>query len=79
MIEFNSRKLEFKFDGEINRIDYPTVRQIQAYNKSFKDNTDEIKVICDFLISLGLKEDVCDKLEIRHLETILKELTDTKK
>lgn len=79
MLEFNSRKLEIKFDGELHRMDYPTVKQVQLYNDSFEKEENKVKLICDFIVSLGLKQDVCDKLEMHHLESILKELTDTKK
>jgi len=79
MLEFKSRKLEIKFDDELHRLNYPTVKEIQLYNESFDKEENKVKMICDFVVSLGLKQEVCDKLEMHHLEAILKELTDTKK
>jgi hypothetical protein len=79
MLEFNSRKLEIKFDGELHRLDYPSVKQVQEYNVQFEKEDNNITAICNFIVNLGLKQEVCDKLEMHHLEAILKELTSTKK
>lgn len=79
MLEFKTRELEIKFNDELHRIKFPTVKQVQDYNDNFEKEKNQVKVICDFIIGLGLKKEVCDKLEMPHLEAILKELTDTKK
>jgi hypothetical protein len=79
MLEFNSRKLEIKFDGTIHTLSFPTVKQMNEYNDSFETEKNKVKLICDFIARLGLPEDVCEKLEMHHLEAILKELTEVKK
>jgi len=79
MLDFRTRELEIKFNGELHRIGYPTVKQVQVYNEGFEKEENKVKLICDFIVELGLDREVCDKLEMHHLEAILKELIDTKK
>ena len=79
MLELNSTKLEIKFNGEVNNLTFPTVKQMREYAKNYEESDDKIEVITKFLIGLGLKKDVCDLLEFNHLEKILEELTKSKK
>jgi hypothetical protein len=79
MLELNSRKLSFKFNGEDQLLKFPTVKELRDYSNEYDKAEDKISMISKFLVSLGLNQEVCDQLELGHLETILKELTSSKK
>lgn len=79
MLEIKSRVLQFKFNDEVQELSYPTVKQLMAYTKQFAGAEDKVKLICEFLVSLGLDQTVCDSLEMPNLEMIIGELTSSKK
>ena len=79
MLEFVKRELEFKYDGEVYRLKYPSVKEMSAYSKAYEASEEKLDCIIDFLAKLGLKKKVCEELEVHHLTTIIKALTEEKK
>ncbi len=79
MLEFQSRVLQFKFNGEVVQINYPTVKQLREYSSKFDEQENKVEFICKFLIKLGMKKEICDSLEMSFLEEILMELQSSKK
>lgn len=80
MLEFNSRRLKFKYDGEEHGIDYPNVKQVREFQKKNKDTEEgDTEPVFNFLEGLGLNRDVMDKLEVGHITTIMDKLTEPQK
>lgn len=76
MLSFDFKKLEFKFDGNIYELEYPTVKKINQFRKQLKkENADEVDEIIEFLCDLGAKKEVIEKLRITQLNALVEELT----
>lgn len=78
MKEFFKRKYEFKFDGEIYSIDYPSNKVLREYRKALDETNDKEGEIINLLEKLGLKQSVMDELEPHYLAEILTALTEKK-
>ncbi len=79
MLELESNKLEIKFNNAIYFLKFPTVREFKEYREKFKDTENSLDHISAFLSSLGLPCEVCEQLEIIHMNKIVKALTEEKK
>lgn len=79
MLEFTKRELEFKLDEDIYRLKFPNVKQMAKFSKEHSEKDDKFEVIIDFLNDLGLKKEVSEEMEVEHLTTIIKALTEEKK
>jgi len=79
MLEFVKRELEFKFDDEVYKIKFPTVKEMSEYSKTYDEKEDKFEVIVNFLEKLGLQRDITEQMEVNHLTTIVKALTEEKK
>jgi hypothetical protein len=84
MLSFDKKKLSFKFNEEIQEIEYPTVKKINSFRKELKkDGADEVDCTINFLCDLGAKKDVIEALRVSQLnalvEEITQELSDSKK
>lgn len=82
MIDFESRILEVKFNGQLIVVRYPVLFQSRAYVKKLKDlpeDVDKIDALIDFLDELGLKKEYSDKMEMWQIEKIAEELLKGKK
>ena len=79
MLEFVKRELEFKFDDEVYKIKFPTVKEMSEYSKTYDEKEDKFEVIVNFLEKLGLQRDITEQMEVKHLTTIVKALTEEKK
>jgi hypothetical protein len=79
MLKFETRVLQFEFNGEVQRINYPTVKRIKELNELQKKETDEVVALEKFLLDLGMKQEVFDKLEVGAMNTIVEHLVDAKK
>lgn len=77
MLEFAKRELEIKFDGEVHKLNYPTVLQMKKFAKQGDSN--DIDYTLEFLESLGLKKEISEQLEVGQLEQVVKALTEKKK
>lgn len=79
MIELVSKELQLKFNNEVIKLRYPTVMDMKGLNADLKKEDSEIESLVSFLTKLGMPEGVADRLEIDHLNLIVKELTQAKK
>lgn len=79
MLEFKKRVLQFKFDGDMHELRFPTVKEIKEMQKLQKENKDEVAVIEKVLKKLGMPEGLFDQLEVDHLEAIINKLVNEKK
>ncbi len=81
MLDFSRRELVFKFDGEEQTVRFPSVKDLAKYQEEYAkaEEGKQGQLIIDFLVSLGLKQEVADLLEIEACTAILKELTSVKK
>jgi hypothetical protein len=78
MLEFNTRRLKFKFDGQEYGVDYPNVKKVMAFQKSTKGKEEtDTEDVFTFLEDLGLERSVMDRLEVGHVTTIMNKLTET--
>jgi hypothetical protein len=83
MLDFESSKLKFKFNGEVKEITFPTAYQWGVYQKNIQavekdDGCGLIEAGLNFFVKLGLDEDTAKKLESHHIEGLLKALTEKK-
>lgn len=79
MLEFNKRVLQFKFDGEVQQLAYPTVKQIKELQELQEKEKNEVVVLEKFLIDLGMKKEVFDQLEVSSVNKIVEALVEQKK
>ena len=76
MLNFDSKKLEFKFNGEMQEIDYPTIKMINGFRKKLKkDGADEVDETINFICDLGAKREVVENLRLPQLNALVEELT----
>lgn len=76
MLSFDEKKLEFRFKGEVQEIEYPTVKKINSFRKELKkEGTDEVDATISLLVDLGAKKEVVESLRITQLNTLVEELT----
>jgi len=78
MKEFFKRSYEFKFEGEIYKVDYPSNKVLREYRKALSETEDQEGEIINLLEKLGLKQEVMDELEPHDLAEILTALTEKK-
>lgn len=79
MLEFKKRVLQFKYDGEVQQLSYPTVKQIKELQELQKKEESEIAVLEKFLLDLGMKQEIYDQLEVGSVNTIVEALVEQKK
>jgi hypothetical protein len=76
MLNFDFKKLEFKFNDEQYELEYPTVKKINHFRKELKKkDADEVDVIIAFLCELGAKKEVIESLRVTQLNALIEELT----
>lgn len=77
MLSFDAKKLEFKFNGEVQEVEYPTVKKVNAFRKKLKEEgSDEIDEVINFLCDLGAKREVVESLRVGQLNALVEELTE---
>ena len=80
MLEFNTKKLKIKFNETVYEINYPTVADLKDYTEKLEGkDINEIELVLELLGNLGLPKEVLGKMEMDHLNLIIKELIQTKK
>lgn len=79
MLEFKKRVLKFNYDGNTYEINYPNVRQTSQFSKDYEQAKDKIDIVINFLDKLGFDSEVCETMEMDHLNQILEKLTEAKK
>ena len=79
MLDFKKRVLQFKLDGEVHEVRYPSVKEIKLMQERQKKKENEFVVLEEVLIDLGLKKEIFDTLEVDHLSSIVEMLVNPKK
>ena len=79
MLEFSRRELKFKLDDREHNVNFPSVKQMAEYSKAYAESEDKFESVIEFLVKLGLEKEVCENLELDHLNKIIKVLTEEKK
>jgi len=79
MLEFSRRELQFKLDDVEYNIKFPSVKQMSSYSKAYAESADKFDSVIEFLVELGLEKEMCENLELDHLNKIIKVLTEEKK
>jgi len=79
MLEFKKRELQFSWNGEVNRIDFPTVSKIKRLQAEQDKEKNEIDVLEGFLIDLGMKKEVFDEMEVDYITQIVEAVVNPKK
>lgn len=76
MLDFDVKKLVFKFKGEKQEIDYPNVKMINSFRKKLKaEDSDEVECTIDLLCDLGAEREVIEQLRVSQLNSLVEELT----
>lgn len=71
-MEITRSKLKLKLYGEDYEMSFPTISKWREYqNKITKGDVDEITAAIGFLCDLGLPKDVCEDVELEHLNQII--------
>lgn len=81
-MKLEKRVLEIEYGEEKLTLKYPTVLQIKEMTKKqqkIKDPVDNVDIILDLLVELGMPKEIATELEQRHLESIMEVLIDSKK
>lgn len=79
MLNLESNKLKFLFNGQEKEMKFPTVKEWGEYNKKIKaKEVDEGEMLMEFFVNMGLDRETCEQLESAHVESIVKALTEKK-
>ncbi len=78
MLEFNSRVLEVKVNGDIHKVSFPTVGQFRDFQKTVKGDL-SIDDMLLFLDGLGFSKSAAEKLEPEQLNILINTLTGVEK
>jgi len=76
MLEFKQTELAVTIYGTVCKLRFPTLGEVRA--NSVKEG-DAVKIMVEFLESLGLPEAVANKMEMGHLSELIEVLTSQKK
>ncbi len=79
MLEFKRRVLKFNLDDVDYKINYPNVRQVSQFSKEYDESVDKVDVVINFMDELGFDKEICEQMEMDHLNQILEKLTEAKK
>lgn len=81
MLEFKSRKLDFKLNDKHHQLRFPTTGELKNFQKKHKvaEEDDKFDLIVEFLGHLGLDKEVTLRMEIEHMNTVLETLAGAKK
>ena len=73
MIEFKRTELELKIYGKEYRVRYPKVSEFQSYSSKAANVEAEkqFDLTRDFLVKLGLDDEIVGELELAHLKRIV--------
>lgn len=79
MKELVSAVLEFKFNGEVCRMNFPTLGDSEKFEEAKKKEKNDSEAVIEFFTILGLEESVARKLQSHHVKYILEEFKKEKK
>lgn len=81
-LKLEKKKLELDVMGNVHKLDFPTLSQYRKFTEELLNKpSKELDIYKDFLVELGMPEDLFDNLQVDHLMQIADTLTfgDTKK
>lgn len=81
-MEILKSQIELKVFGTDYKLTPPTALKSAEFKKEVSALTDEVDVVkkaIEFLVESGLSKDVCDQLELHHLERIIELIASKKK
>lgn len=78
-LEFQKRILTIEFGEDSYNMNFPSVRQIDGFQREAKKDQDSLSPTIKFLESLGLPKDVSYSLEPDMLSEIISTLSGQKK
>lgn len=79
MIKINSDdKYEYELNGELKKMDYPSVFQLAEYHDNIDGKTTAKQLLAsrDFLIDLGMDETAVKHLKAKQMNEILKNFSE---
>lgn len=78
---FDLEQINVKLYGKEFVITMPTLAQAQAYANKVKDKTDEesTELLYEYLEALGIPVEESKKIQVGHLEELIRELMPSKK
>ena len=80
MLELKKKELQIKFGEKVEKMNFPSVRDVREMNKKIEQKQgSELDILVGFLTRLGMTEETANDLEMDHVNTIVKELTSSKK
>jgi len=81
MKEFNKRVLEVKINGEVHKLNFPSVRLAYEYDKQSRKSKDGVDLdsVLDLIEQCGLSKEIAFDLEIDQLKELIDTLMDVKK
>lgn len=78
MLQFKKSVLEFQFENSIVKLRFPTMKELNSFRKSqkekSKDEEEDIAPLMEFLVSLGMQEEIANQLEPWMFKQIIDEL-----
>jgi len=77
--EFFTNEYSFTLNGVKSVFKAPTVQHLADFRKGFREGKDEIEASIEFLIELGVKEEIAKSLTLDQLNTIMDKISDVKK
>lgn len=72
MLELKRKTLKFKLDEKEHVLSWPTVGQLNAFDKKFRDNQ-SLETVLEFMESLGGKRKVFEGMDSDHLFAVIEE------
>lgn len=76
MLELTKKRLQFKVDEGTYEIVYPSLKAFSNYQKEVKKHEgDEAEMAINFLVKLGLDQQVAEELEVDHVLAIMEEIS----
>lgn len=79
MLDLQKKTLEVKFDGNVYKMTFPTVSQIEKMQKKTKEEGESLDSVFSLLEEVGLPKEIVKQMQIDHVNAIVEHLTDAKK
>lgn len=64
-----------KFNGKEYSLSEPSVKDVMAFQKEMKDDTENIAHTINFMSKLGLPSEVCESLGVGKLKILVEKIT----
>ena len=81
-MEILKKKIELTVYGEAFELKKPTALEAAEFKKSITDINDDVLLVqkaIDFIVSIGLKKEIADQLDLSELQSVIEYITTKKK